>query len=132
MISYNCKDSWHSGLLSSLFSSPFPASSLLHTRQTGRALHQACNVLLKSLYGLILAALGFCLVEERTAFLDHVIYHLCVSLLEMDRIGDFSMLFLLFPSTKMACCLSQEAFKSAVEWCWPSVLGISFIDQPSD
>lgn len=80
---------------------------------------------MKSFYGLILAALGVCLERRGQPFLDHVIYHLCMSLLEMDRIGDFSMLFLLFPST-------EEAFKSAVEWCWPSVLGISFIDQPSD
>lgn len=88
---------------------------------TGRALRQACNVLLKSFYGLILAALGICLERRGQPFLDRVIYHLCMSLLEMDRIGDFSILFLLFLSTEMACChkrLSRVQWSGAGRQCW--------------
>lgn len=53
--------------------------------------------------------------------MDHVIYHPGMSLLEMDRIGDFSMLFLLFPSTEMACChkrLSRVQWSGAGRQCW--------------
>lgn len=79
------KDSWHTGLLYKFVSPPCQQSSLY---RIGRVLHQACNILLRSFYGLILVALRFCLIEEKTA-VSGPCYHLCVSqILEIDRFGE--------------------------------------------
>lgn len=106
------KDSWHTGLLYK-FVFPFPASSLLHTRQGVFSARPVTSCWDHSM-AQYLSLWGFVLLRRGQQFLDHVITCVClISWKLTDLVNNFSILFLLFPSTETACCSKRL---SRVQW----------------
>lgn len=114
------RDSWHSGLPLVCFL-PLPRQQSSPYR-AGRVLRLACNILLKSLYGLVLAALG-CWEDSSSWTMLSPVYVCLISWKLTELVNNLSILFLLSPST--AVCGSKRL--SRAQWsCRPSVFGDEF------